>query len=327
MFQENQQNQVPSSEIPNPIEPQKSLETPKGFNFNNFKMDKNSILIGIAVLAVIVTSVLIFTNSGSNNILSFISGSSKDALAKKAVDYLNQNILKGQVAELGGVFEESGVIKMQIKVNGSDFESYVTKDGKLFFPEAINISSYSNNSQGNGNGSAVDFDITQENHVRGDFSAPITLVEFSDFECPFCEKHVPTLERILEEYAGSVRLVYRHFPLKSIHPSAQKAAEASECASEQGKFWEYHDLLFDNQKSGFSVEKFKQWAVQLGLNASQFDNCLDSSKYAGKVDADASEGASKRVNGTPATFINGELVSGAVPYEDFKKKIDALLSE
>ena len=167
------------------------------------------------------------------------------------------------------------------------------------------------------------FNITQSDHVRGDFNAPITLVEFSDFECPFCERHYPTMNQIISNYQGRVRLVYKHFPL-SFHPNAQKAAESSECASEQGKFWEYHDKLFTNQSNGYSTDKFKQWAVELKLNTKKFNDCLDSGKYASKVQADAQEGAQKGVNGTPATFVSGQLVSGAVPYESFKQIIDSL---
>lgn len=169
------------------------------------------------------------------------------------------------------------------------------------------------------------FNIAKDNHIRGSFNAPITLVEFSDFECPFCGRIVPTMNKILEDYKGKVRLVYKHFPL-GFHPNAQKAAEASECASEQGKFWEYHDKLFENQPSGFSVDNFKQWAGDLSLNAVQFNSCLDSGKYAQKVQKDFQEGQQKGVNGTPATFINGQLISGAQPYNNFKQIIDNLLN-
>jgi protein-disulfide isomerase/copper chaperone CopZ len=172
----------------------------------------------------------------------------------------------------------------------------------------------------------VNFNITPQDHVRGNFDAPITLVEFSDFECPFCGRHFPTLNKILSDYQGKVRLVYKHFPL-GFHPNAQKAAEASECASEQGKFWEYHDKIFENQASGLSLDKFKQWVKELGLNSSKFNDCLDSGKYAQKVQADYQEGVQKGVNGTPATFVNGQLVSGALPYEAFKQIIDNLLKQ
>ncbi len=179
---------------------------------------------------------------------------------------------------------------------------------------------------GGGNATIQNFDISNDNHVRGNFNAPVTLVEFSDFECPFCERIFPTMNKILGDYEGKVRLVYKQFPL-SFHPNAQKAAEASECASEQGKFWEYHDKLFENQSSGFSVDKFKQWANELSLDDAQFNSCLDSGKYAQKVQADAQEGQQKGVTGTPATFVNGQLVVGAQPYETFKQAIDGLLNQ
>ena len=172
----------------------------------------------------------------------------------------------------------------------------------------------------------VEFKITKDDHVRGDFNAPITLVEFSDFECPFCARHYSTMNKILSEYSGKVKWVFKHFPLR-FHPNAQKAAEASECAAEQGKFWEYHDKLFENFSQGYSLEKFKQWAKDLGLNSGKFNDCLDSGKFAQKVQADYQEGIQKGVKGTPATFVNGRLVSGALPYEVFKQIIESLLNE
>lgn len=168
------------------------------------------------------------------------------------------------------------------------------------------------------------FTITKDDHVRGNFNAPITLVEYSDFECPYCERIYPTFKQILNQYPDQVRLVYKHYPL-SFHPNAQKAAEAAECANEQGKFWEYHDQLFDNQTAGFSLDKFKIWAESLGLNAVQFSKCLDSGKYASKVAAEEADGQSRGVTGTPGTFVNGQFVSGAVPFQSFKTIIDQLL--
>ncbi|MEK7172486.1 MAG: thioredoxin domain-containing protein [Patescibacteria group bacterium] len=167
------------------------------------------------------------------------------------------------------------------------------------------------------------FTIAKDDHIRGNPNASITLVEFSDFQCPFCESQYQTLKQLLDEYPQKIRLVYRHFPL-GFHQFAQKAAEASECADEQGKFWEYHDKLFQNQND-YNVANFKKWAAGLSLKTEQFNSCLDSGKYTSKVQADAQEGAQKGVNGTPATFINGQLISGALPYATFKEAIDSLL--
>ena len=132
------------------------------------------------------------------------------------------------------------------------------------------------------------------------------------------------MKKIEQDYSGRVRLVYKHYLLGFQY--SQKSAEASECAAEQGKFWEYHDKLFDNTQD-YSVDNFKKWARDLGLNGQQFDTCLDSAKYAKKIEDDSSEGRKSGVSGTPATFINGQLVSGAQPYESFKQIIDSLLSE
>ena len=118
--------------------------------------------------------------------------------------------------------------------------------------------------------------------------------------------------------------MYRHFPLTSIHPNAQKAAEASECAAEQGKFWEFHDKLFANQ-TALAITNLKTYAKDLGLNQTQFDSCLDSSKYAAKVNQQASEAQAAGVTGTPGTFVNDELVRGAYPVSAFTQIIDPLL--
>lgn len=165
--------------------------------------------------------------------------------------------------------------------------------------------------------------VTDADYIRGDKNAKITMIEYSDFQCPFCQRHLPTLDRILADYKGKVRLVYRHFPLNSIHPQAQKAAEASECAGEQGKFWEMHDKLFENQ-TALQIDNLKQYAKDLGLNTSQFNNCLDTSKFASKVNQQATEAQNSGITGTPGTWVGDQLVKGAYPYDTFKQIIDAL---
>lgn len=181
-----------------------------------------------------------------------------------------------------------------------------------------------------------DIAITADDHVKGDNNAKVTLVEYSDFQCPYCSRVKPTIDKILEDYKGKVKLIFRHFPLTSLHANAEKAAEASECASEQGKFWEMHDKLFENQ-TALTVDNLKQYAKDLGLNTSKFNQCLDSGQYAQKVQDDQTSGTQYGVNGTPAAFANGTLVSswsstyqewqsGAQPYETFKKFIDDALN-
>jgi protein-disulfide isomerase len=161
---------------------------------------------------------------------------------------------------------------------------------------------------------------TANSPSRGPSSAPIEIVEFSDFQCPFCLRAHPTVEQVLKTYGDRVRFVYRHYPLPG-HPNARPAAEASECAAEQGKFWPYYDKLFASQ-SRLSDADLKQDAAELGMDAAKFNACVDSHKYAAKVDTDLRAGQEVGVDGTPAFFINGRLISGAQPYEVFKKIID-----
>ncbi|MFZ6016004.1 MAG: DsbA family protein [Patescibacteria group bacterium] len=162
-------------------------------------------------------------------------------------------------------------------------------------------------------------------HVWGNKDAKVTVIEYSDFECPFCGRHYGTMKQIKDAYPNDVRVVFRHFPL-SFHPEAQKAGEAAECAADQGKFWEMYDKIFESNLAGdMSVAKWKQVAKDLGLDSAKFDGCLDSGEKASRVTEDLNEGSMAGVEGTPATFVNGELVSGALPFESFKQMIDAEL--
>ena len=156
---------------------------------------------------------------------------------------------------------------------------------------------------------------------QGNPDAAVTIVEFSDFECPFCVRVQPTLQRLMERYAGRLRLVYRHFPLVSIHPDASKAAEASLCAGEQNRFWEYHDLLFAEQHA-LGEDDLKEKALRLGLAGAEFDVCLDSGRHAAAVREDLLAASALGVSGTPAFFVNGRFLSGAVPFEHFTELID-----
>lgn len=161
---------------------------------------------------------------------------------------------------------------------------------------------------------------------KGPEKAPVTLVEFSDFHCPFCAKVAPTLEKILQNYSGKVRRVWRHYPLP-MHPGADRTHEASECAHEQGKFWEYHDKLF-SAVGGFSGDPALIHAAQdLKLNEKKFKQCLESGKVKKLVQDEILKGQAAGVTGTPAVFVNGELVSGAVPYEHFEKLVKSKLEQ
>jgi protein-disulfide isomerase len=162
---------------------------------------------------------------------------------------------------------------------------------------------------------------TQGFPTKGPTTARVTIVEFSDFECPYCGGLYPTLKQVEKNYPETVRIVYRQFPLTNIHPHAQKAAEASLCANEQKKFWEFHDSMFSNQ-SELSVADLKQRAVDLKLDAQAFNQCLDSGRHAAAIQADIQEGARNGVTGTPALFINGRLLTGNQPYAEIKDVIE-----
>jgi len=155
----------------------------------------------------------------------------------------------------------------------------------------------------------------------GPASAPITIVEFSDFECPYCGGLFPTLKEIETKYADKIRVVYRQYPLTSLHPHAQKAAEASLCADEQKRFWDFHDSLFGNQQD-LTVDSLKRRAVELKLDAPAFNTCLDSGKHAETIKKDIVEGSRAGVSGTPAIFINGRLLSGNQPYTSIAQVIE-----
>jgi len=163
-------------------------------------------------------------------------------------------------------------------------------------------------------------EVASTGPAKGPATAPVTIVEFSDFQCPYCGKLTPTLKQVEEKYGDKVRIVFRQFPL-NFHPFAQKAAEASLCAADQNKFWEMHDALFANQQA-LAVEQLKAKATELGLNAEQFNSCLDSGKTAAVIQADVKDGAAAGVNGTPAMFINGRFINGAVPLEQITSVID-----
>jgi protein-disulfide isomerase len=161
--------------------------------------------------------------------------------------------------------------------------------------------------------------------LRGSAAAPVVIVEFSDFQCPYCRSVEPTLKALLAKYAGRVSLAYRDFPLREVHPQAQQAAEAAWCAGEQGKFWEYHDLLYTNEAK-LDAGSLAGHARSLGIDVQRFTSCLASGKFKHAVEEDVQAGSKVGVNGTPAFFINGIFLSGAQPAGIFEKIIEAELA-
>src|SRR5882724_4460596 len=161
--------------------------------------------------------------------------------------------------------------------------------------------------------------------VRGNPKAKVMIVEFSDFQCPYCGQVEGTLKNVLAKHEGVVALAFRDYPLSQIHPLAQGAAEASRCAGEQGKFWEYHDLLFGDQ-NGLDRNGLIAKAEKLQLDAKQFDTCISSERYKAQIQQDNQEGLRAGVSGTPGFFINGIFMSGAQPEATFEKAIEEQLT-
>ena len=165
---------------------------------------------------------------------------------------------------------------------------------------------------------------TGENSL-GPENAKVIITEFSDFQCPYCGKAEPTIKQILAAYPNDVRLVYKHFPLP-FHENSEKAAEASECAAAQDKFWEYHDILFANQNALY-VPMLKDYAKQLGLDTDAFNKCLDGGAMKSAVESDMKEGESIGVSGTPAFFVNSRVISGAQPFSVFDNAVKTELNK
>jgi protein-disulfide isomerase len=167
--------------------------------------------------------------------------------------------------------------------------------------------------------------VAADGPSKGPDDAAVTIIEFSDFQCPFCSRALPVLAEVLERYPEDVRLVYRHLPLDSIHPRARTAAEASLCAEAQRQFWEYHDALFENNNA-LADEDLRAIAETLGLDVPAWAQCMSENVFAVRVEADLEAGRSVGISGTPAFLINGLLLTGARPVEDFVKMIDSELA-
>ena len=186
----------------------------------------------------------------------------------------------------------------------------------------------------------IPLEISADNDpIIGNPDAPITIIEFSDFQCPFCAKfHMQTLPTIMDEYInkGTVKLVFRDFPIQSIHPNAVPASIAAECANEQGEFEQMYHMLFEKQKewsnleTSYAITAFNQYASELQLNEEKFDSCIKNVKYIEEVQKDLNEGRTYGVTGTPGFFIGNEKIGfvelkGAQPFESFKKVINSQL--
>ncbi len=287
----------------------------------------------LSLLLAIIIVVSVFTQGFGSLTGKTVADSLSPAEAEqKAISYINANLLQPPFTATAVKTEESGSLyKIKIDVAGRQIDSYVTKDGKLFFPQGLELNAALPGAGRNTPPEAEEIkpavDISGE-PVKGKADAPVTIIEFSDFQCPLCQKAWEVMKQVEADYVAKnkVKLVFKNFPLDSLHPLAQAAAQASECAQEQGKFWEYHDKIFANQQ-GLSNDNLKKWAKETGLDESRFNSCLDSRKYKNEVAQDQQEGLKAGVQGTPAFLINGQLYSGALPYAQLKQLIEAELAK
>jgi protein-disulfide isomerase len=159
-------------------------------------------------------------------------------------------------------------------------------------------------------------------HAQGSSEAPVTIVEYGDFECPYCGRAYPILRQLRQELGDQIRLIYRHFPLNSVHPHASVAAQAAEAAGAQGKFWEMHSMLFENQDALENVD-FDQYALRVGLEVYRFRADLSSERFSRRVQRDFESGSQLGVSKTPTLFINGVKYDGPLEYESILKAVRA----
>lgn len=289
------------------------------------KFKKNPWMVSTIVL-IIAGIVLLLVNGG----IPTGAKISPDEAGQKIIDFATA---QGAQATLVEVNEQDNFYEVILSMQGQELPLYVTKDGKYFAQALVPLDDDS------GAPSQLPDTQTQEpsvdvsiddDAVKGDPNAPVTIIEFSDYECPFCGRHFrDTLPQIISEYVdtGKVKIVFRDFPL-GFHDDAQKASEAAECAGEQGdeNYWKMHDKLFENQQT-LDEDSLKQYAKDIGLDTVQFDSCLDSDAMEDEVKADMEDGKIYGVSGTPAFFINGKFISGAQPFSVFKDIIDAELAK
>ncbi len=252
-------------------------------------------------------------------------GQSMEQLGSMAVSYLSDNLLKQGLSASAINVSPYGSYLYRVDVQITRGDSvlqvvpvYITKDGELLALQVLNLSQPLHQEMQR-------VEVSQDDDPAiGPEDAPVVLVDFSDYQCPYCRKFaLETLPVLLERFKGKIRYVYRDFPLESIHPYALKAAEAANCAGEQGRYFDYHDLLFERQSEWSSGvnESFLRYAEELGLDLAAFRECLESGRYEQEVRKDLQDGMRAGVRSTPTLFINGIPVEGAQPVEVYESII------
>lgn len=167
--------------------------------------------------------------------------------------------------------------------------------------------------------------ITKDDPQVGPEDAPITIVEFADFMCPYCAEEALAIRGIVAKYPNEIRYIFRDFPVEELHPGSTEIHIAGECAQEQGKFWSFHDKVFQSQEN-LNSDTVKAFAAQVGLNINEFDECVNSNRYRGEVATDLEDGREAGVYGTPTFFVNGRKIEGAIPYQAWEELVQNVLA-
>lgn len=292
------------------------IEIPVGrwlYSLKHNKWMTLSIVLGIAL----IVSLFFVFNGGSGAV-------SGEEAADNLIDFVNEQ--GNGVASLVSVDEENGMYKVVVSFQGQNIPVFVTLDGKNLISNIVPLDgSVVADNPDTTSGEPIDVSI-EGSPTKGNKNAKVTIVEFTDYQCPFCAKfYSDSYKQIIKDYVdtGKVLYVAKDFPL-NFHSEAKKAAESARCVRDQKGdtgYFRMHDKLFENQAS-LSLSNYKSWARELGVDGKKFDECLDSGKFADEVSADLAYGQQIGISGTPGFFVNGVLVSGAQPYSVFKQLID-----
>ncbi len=309
-------------------------------------MNTNMLFIGLAVVAVLLTITLVVANATGADIKSWFSfGNSSQKIAQKAVDYINANGLAGggQTATLGEVSEESGLIKFKLQIGTQSFDSYVTKDGKLLFPQAVNIGGANTTANQTPQPTAKQAPdsskvVTEKEAFVGDVNAKLVMAFWSDYQCPFCKKaEQEVLPQLIHDYVdtGKVKLVFKDYAF--LGPDSQTLAKFARAVyyTAPSKFYAWHKAMYDNQgqeNTGWATEAKIMEITTKAIGAADASKALaafkaNDAQYQQEIDASKAEGIAFGITGTPATIVGTKMISGADTLANFKAAIDAELAK
>ncbi len=309
------------------------------------RSNKNALYVGIAVIAVLITAAVAVGNAKNVDIFSSLGlGMSKEAVAKNAIDYINANNLAGpgQTAVAQAVSEESGLVKIKVQIGANTFDSYATKDGKLLFPTAIQLTpTTGTGSTPTPNPTAQAVDIAKVKidgePFTGNVNAPVVMAFWSDYQCPFCKQvEQQVIPQVIKDYVntGKVKIVFKDYPFLGADSQTLARFARAVWETDPAKFYVWNKAMYDNQgqeNTGWATQDKIMSITTTAIGASDANKALalfkkNGDAYQALMDADKAEGTSFGITGTPGTIIGKTLISGADSYDNFKKAIDAQLA-